>query len=41
VQRCIPGARLDVIDDAGHMLTSEQPAAFNRAFDEFLQALPR
>ena len=41
VRRCIPGARLDVIDDAGHMLTSEQPAAFNRALDEFLQALPR
>jgi pimeloyl-ACP methyl ester carboxylesterase len=41
VQRCIPGARLAVIDDAGHMLTSEQPAAFNRALDEFLQALSR
>ena len=38
VQRCIPGAQLAVIDDAGHMLTSEQPAAFNRAVDAFLQA---
>jgi pimeloyl-ACP methyl ester carboxylesterase len=41
VQRRIPGARLAVIDDAGHMLTSEQPAAFNAAVEQFLAELPR
>ena len=41
VQRAVRGARLVVIDDAGHMLTSEQPDAFNRALDAFAQALPR
>ena len=30
VQRRIPGARLAVIDDAGHMLTSEQPDGVQR-----------
>jgi len=41
VQRRVPGAQLAVIDDAGHMLTSEQPAAFNTAVEQFLGALPR
>ena len=41
VQRRIPGARLAVIDGAGHMLTSEQPAAFNAAVEQFLAELPR
>lgn len=41
LQRRIAGARLVVVDDAGHMLTSEQPAAFNAALDAFLAELPR
>jgi pimeloyl-ACP methyl ester carboxylesterase len=41
VQRRIAGAQLTVIDDAGHMLTSEQPAAFNAALIAFLDELPR
>lgn len=41
VQRLVPGARLALIADAGHMLTSEQPAAFNAAVDAFLAELPR
>jgi pimeloyl-ACP methyl ester carboxylesterase len=41
VQRRIAGARLVVIDGAGHMLTSEQPAAFNAAVEQFLAELPR
>jgi pimeloyl-ACP methyl ester carboxylesterase len=41
LQRLVPGAQLVVIEDAGHMLTSEQPEAFNRALGEFVQALPR
>jgi 3-oxoadipate enol-lactonase len=40
LQRRIAGAQLAVIDDAGHMLTSEQPEAFNRAVDAFLDGLP-
>lgn len=39
VQRLVPGARLAVIDNAGHMLTSEQPAAFNAAVEQFLAEL--
>ncbi len=39
VQALIPGAQLAVIEDAGHMLTSEQPAAFNDALDAFLAGL--
>lgn len=41
LQRRIPAASLAVIDDAGHMLTSEQPAAFNAAVETFLAGLPR
>lgn len=32
----IPGARFDVIADAAHLLTVEQPAAVNRALSEHL-----
>jgi pimeloyl-ACP methyl ester carboxylesterase len=41
VRRGIAGAQLTVVDDAGHMLTSEQPDAFNRAVEAFVEALPR
>jgi pimeloyl-ACP methyl ester carboxylesterase len=41
LQRCIADARLVVVEDAGHMLTSEQPEAFNRAVEAFVEALPR
>ena len=41
LSRRIAGAQLVVVDDAGHMLTSEQPDAFNRAVDGFLSGLPR
>ena len=39
VQRRIAGAQLAVIDNAGHMLSSEQPDAFNAAVDHFLTTL--
>ena len=39
VCRRIPGATLAVIEDAGHMLTSEQPAAFNAALTTFVDGL--
>lgn len=39
VQRAIAGAQLAVIENAGHMLTSEQPDAFNAALDAFLATL--
>lgn len=32
----IPGARLELIDDAGHMVPLEQPRAFNRALRTFI-----
>jgi 3-oxoadipate enol-lactonase len=32
----IPGARLELIDAAGHVANAEQPAAFNVAVDAFL-----
>ena len=41
LQSRIAGAQLVVVEDAGHMLTSEQPAAFNSAVEGFLEALPR
>jgi pimeloyl-ACP methyl ester carboxylesterase len=34
----IPGARLKIIPDAGHMSPLEQPGAFNAALLEFLTA---
>jgi len=41
VQALVAGAQLVVVDDAGHMLTSEQPDAFNGAVDTLLEGLPR
>ena len=35
----IPGAKLTVIDDAGHLSNIEQPAAFNAAVIAFLRGL--
>ena len=32
----IPGARLEMIDAAGHLANAEQPTAFNAALDKFL-----
>lgn len=40
LQQRIPGAQLAVIDDAGHTLSSEQPAAFNAALEAFVATLP-
>jgi pimeloyl-ACP methyl ester carboxylesterase len=37
----IPGARLEVVRDAGHSSNLDQPDAFNRVFVEFLDSLPR
>ena len=37
----IPGARLEVVHDAGHSSNLDQPDAFNRVFVEFLDSLPR
>ncbi len=37
--RLIPGARLEIIDRAGHLSNAEQPAAFNLAVDRFLTDL--
>ena len=39
VQRAIPGARLVVIDEAGHTLASERPDAFHCALEDFLEGL--
>jgi pimeloyl-ACP methyl ester carboxylesterase len=36
----IPGARLEVIRDAGHSSNLDQPDAFNRVFIDFLDSLP-
>jgi pimeloyl-ACP methyl ester carboxylesterase len=36
----IPGARLEVIPDAGHAANLDQPEAFNRVLLDFLDALP-
>jgi pimeloyl-ACP methyl ester carboxylesterase len=36
----IPGARLEVIADAGHSSNLDQPEAFNRVVRAFLQSLP-
>jgi pimeloyl-ACP methyl ester carboxylesterase len=41
LQGRIAGAQLVIVEDAGHMLTSEQPEAFNSAVEGFLEALPR
>jgi pimeloyl-ACP methyl ester carboxylesterase len=36
----IPGARLEVVKDAGHSANLDQPDAFNRVLRDFLDALP-
>jgi pimeloyl-ACP methyl ester carboxylesterase len=36
----IPGARLEVIADAGHASNLDQPEAFNRVLLDFLGSLP-
>ena len=36
----IPGARLEVIEDAGHSSNLDQPEAFNRVLLDFLASLP-
>jgi len=38
--RGIRGGRLETIEHAGHLPNLEQPAAFNRALDQFLEGLP-
>jgi len=40
MQSKIPGARLEVIPDAGHAANMDQPEAFNRVLLEFLASLP-
>ncbi len=39
MQAAIPGARLEVIPDGGHLLNLENPAAFNQAVRSFLKEL--
>jgi pimeloyl-ACP methyl ester carboxylesterase len=41
VQQAIPGAKLTVVEDAGHTLSSEKPEEFNGAIEEFLAGLSR
>jgi pimeloyl-ACP methyl ester carboxylesterase len=38
--QAIPGARLEIIPGAGHLINLEQPERFNRAFVDFLNGLP-
>jgi 3-oxoadipate enol-lactonase len=38
IQAAIPGSRLDVLASASHLSNLEQPAAFNKALLEFVQA---
>ena len=40
MQSKIPGARLEMIPDAGHAANMDQPEAFNRVLLEFLGSLP-
>jgi pimeloyl-ACP methyl ester carboxylesterase len=35
-QAALPGARLEIVDDAGHRPQAEQPAAFASLVKEFL-----
>ena len=39
--RLIPGAKLELIEAAGHLANAEQPAAFNAAIDRFLADVER
>ncbi|HEY0628428.1 MAG TPA: alpha/beta fold hydrolase, partial [Sphingomicrobium sp.] len=36
LHRLIPHARLDIIEQAGHLANAEQPEAFNKAIESFL-----
>jgi pimeloyl-ACP methyl ester carboxylesterase len=38
--KAIPGARLEVVPEAGHVSNLENPDVFNRVLSEFLNALP-
>lgn len=38
MQAKIPGARLEVIEKAGHLVNLEQPAVFQKTLEEFLSA---
>jgi pimeloyl-ACP methyl ester carboxylesterase len=40
IANAIPGARLAIIRDSGHLSTLEQPAAVTRSMVEFLATLP-
>jgi pimeloyl-ACP methyl ester carboxylesterase len=37
VQRCVPGARLVLLDDCGHVPMTEQPEAYLKAVRDFLE----
>lgn len=39
IARAIPGARLCIVPDAGHLVIRERPAEVNRAIGDFLTAL--
>ena len=41
IAKKIPGARLEVIKDAGHSSNLDQPEAFNRVLRDFLDRLPQ
>ena len=40
ITESIPGARLEVIEDAGHMVTLEQPEAVSALLGDWLSSLP-
>jgi pimeloyl-ACP methyl ester carboxylesterase len=40
MQSKIPGAKLEIIPDAGHAANMDQPEAFNRVLLDFLGSLP-
>lgn len=37
----IPGSRLEIVPDAGHLLTMEQPENYNQIVLQFIQAVQR
>ena len=39
IARCVPGSRTAVVPDAGHAMSMENPAAFNRMVLDFLAAV--
>jgi len=40
IARSLPGAKLVLIEGAGHMVMMEQPQAFNAALQDFALSLP-